>query len=60
MIACFGTAAFLQTEDLAMKAKAQTRAAKIEEVTSRDSATLVFGLVMTAVFVGMLILNAIS
>ena len=43
-----------------MKAKVQTRAEKIEETTSRDSATLIFGLAMTAVFVGMLILNAIS
>ena len=60
MIACSGTPASLQTEDLAMKAKAQTRAAKIEEVASRDSATLIVGLVMTAVFVGMLLLNAIS
>jgi hypothetical protein len=43
-----------------MKAKAQTRTAKIEEVTSRDSAALIVGLIMTAVFIGMLILNAIS
>jgi len=43
-----------------MKAKAQTRAAKIEEATSRDNATLIVGMVMTAVFLGMLILNAIS
>jgi hypothetical protein len=43
-----------------MKAKAQAQAAKIEEAMSRDSATLIFGLVVTAVLVGMLILNAIS
>jgi hypothetical protein len=43
-----------------MKVKAQTRAAKIEEATSRDSATLIFGLAMTALFVDMLISNAIS
>ncbi len=43
-----------------MKAKVQTRVAKIEEATSRDSATLIFGLAITAVFVGMLILNALS
>jgi hypothetical protein len=43
-----------------MKAKVQTRVAKIEEATSRDSATLIVGLAMTALFVGMLILNAIS
>ncbi len=43
-----------------MKAKVQIRAAKIDEGTSRDSATLIFGLAMTAVFVGMLLLNAIS
>ncbi len=43
-----------------MKAKVQTQAAKIEEATSRDSATLIFVLAMTALFIGMLILNAIS
>jgi hypothetical protein len=43
-----------------MKAKVQTAAAKIEEAASRDSATLIFGLAMTVVFAGMLILNAIS
>jgi hypothetical protein len=43
-----------------MKAKAQAQAAKIEEATSRESATLIVGIVMTAVFVGMLILNVIS
>jgi hypothetical protein len=46
--------------ELAMKAKVQTRVAKIEEATSRDSAILIVGLAMTALFVGMLILNAIS
>ncbi len=60
MIACFGTAASLQTENLGMKAKAHAQAAKIEEATSRDNATLSVGMVMTAVFVGMLLLNAIS
>ncbi len=43
-----------------MRAKVRTGAVKIEETTSRDNATLIVGLVMTAVFVGMLILNAIS
>jgi hypothetical protein len=43
-----------------MKAKVQTRAAKVEEATSRDNATLIFGLAMTVVFTVMLILNAIS
>jgi hypothetical protein len=43
-----------------MKAKVKIRTAKIEEAISRDSATLIFGLAMTAAFVGMLILNAIS
>jgi hypothetical protein len=42
-----------------MKTKAQFKA-KAEELTSRDSTTLIFGLAITAVFVGMLILKAIS
>ncbi len=58
MIACPWHPNVPQTENLGMKAKAQ--AAKIEEATSRDSTTLIFGLAVTAVFVGMLILNAIS
>ena len=41
-----------------MKVKVQAQAIKTQE--QRDSATLIFGLAMTAVFVGMLILNAIS
>jgi hypothetical protein len=32
----------------------------IKELSKREKATLFFGLAMTAVFVGMLILNAIS
>ncbi len=43
-----------------MKGKAQAQAAKIEEAMSQDSATLIVGIVMTAVFVGMLILKLIS
>lgn len=42
-----------------MKAKAQYKA-KGEELPNRDSATLIFGLGMTAVFLTMLILNAIA
>jgi hypothetical protein len=48
-----------QGGDLAMKAKAQSNA-KAEELPNRDSATLIFGLGMTAVFLTMLILNAIT
>jgi hypothetical protein len=43
-----------------MKVKVQAQAIKTEQLSKRDSATLIFGLAMTAVFVGMLILNAIS
>jgi hypothetical protein len=43
-----------------MKVKVQAQAIKTEQLPKRDSATLIFGLAMTAVFVGMLILNAIS
>ncbi len=43
-----------------MKAKVQAQTIKIEEPSKRDSATLIFGLALTAVFVGMLILNALS
>ncbi len=43
-----------------MKAKVQAQAIKAEESPRRDSATLIFGLALTAVFVGMLILNALS
>lgn len=43
-----------------MKAKVQTRTAKIEEAMSQDCVTLIFGLAMTAAFIGMLILSAIS
>ncbi len=43
-----------------MEAKVQIRTAKIEKPTSRDNATVIFGLAMTAVFISMLILNAIS
>jgi hypothetical protein len=42
-----------------MKAKVQPQALKAEELVSRHS-TRIFGLAMTAVFVAMLILNAIS
>ena len=43
-----------------MKAKVQSKSIKADELTNRDNATLIFGLAMTAVFVSMLILNAIS
>jgi len=43
-----------------MKAKVQSKTIKPDELVKRDSATLIFGLAMSAVFVGMLILNAIS
>ncbi len=43
-----------------MKANVQAKAIKAEEPSNRDSTTLIFGLAMTAVFVGMLILNALS
>ncbi len=43
-----------------MKAKVQAQAMKAEKPPKRDSATLIFGLALTAVFVGMLILNALS
>lgn len=43
-----------------MKAKAEAKLIKADELTSRDNATLIFGLAMGAVFIGMLILNAIS
>jgi len=46
--------------DFMMKVKVRTQAMKTEELSKRDSATLIFGLAMTALFVGMLILNAIS
>jgi hypothetical protein len=46
--------------DLAMKAKVQAQAMKAEELSKRDNTTLIVGLAMTAVFVGMLILNALS
>ncbi len=43
-----------------MKPQVQAQAIKAEEVPKRDSSTLIFGLAMTAVFVAMLILNALS
>jgi hypothetical protein len=42
-----------------MKAKVQPHALKVEDLTNRHT-TQIFGLAMTAVFVAMLILNAIS
>lgn len=42
-----------------MEAKVKTRLLRAEELTSRHM-TQIFGLAMTAVFVAMLILNAIS
>ncbi len=42
------------------KVQVQAEAIKAEELPERDSATLIFGLALTAVFVGMLILNALS
>jgi hypothetical protein len=47
------------TEALAMKATVKSQALKAEELTSRYT-TQIFGLAMTAVFVLVLILNAIS
>ena len=44
---------------LAMKTKVQSKS-KAEQLTTHESATLIFGLAMTTLFVGMLILNAIS
>jgi hypothetical protein len=43
-----------------MKATVQTRAIEGKESLNRDHATLIFGLSMAVVFVGMMILNAIS
>ena len=43
-----------------MKAKVQSKAIKSDQVAKQDSATLIFGLAISAVFFGMLILNAIS
>lgn len=43
-----------------MRAKIQTRAIEAKSPMSLDSATIIFGLAMAAVFVGMMILNAMS
>ena len=43
-----------------MKAKVQAKIIEPTEVAKHDSATLVFGLAVSAVFIAMLILNAIS
>jgi hypothetical protein len=43
-----------------MRAKIQTRAIEAKCPMSLDSATIIFGLAMAAVFVGMMILNAMS
>ena len=43
-----------------MKAKVRSKSIKADELTNCDNATLIFGLAMTAVFIGMLILNVIS
>jgi len=43
-----------------MTAKVQSKSIKADELANRDNATLIFGLAMTAVFIGMLILNALS
>ncbi len=43
-----------------MTAKYQTRAIEAKSPVNCDSATFIFGLAMAAVFVGMMILNAIS
>ena len=43
-----------------MNAKAQSKSIKADELTNRDEATLIFGLAMTALFIGVLLLNAIS
>ncbi len=43
-----------------MNAKAQSKVIKADELTNRDNAALIFGLALTAVFIGMLILNTIS
>jgi uncharacterized membrane protein len=42
-----------------MKAKVQPHVLRVSELTNRDT-TQIFGLAMTAVFVAVLILNAIS
>ena len=43
-----------------MRAKIQTRAIETKSPMSLGSATFIFGLAMAAVFVGMMILNAMS
>jgi hypothetical protein len=43
-----------------MKPKPQSKATKADELSNRGSATIIFGLGMTAIFIAMLILNAIS
>jgi hypothetical protein len=43
-----------------MKATVQSRVIEAKESLNRDHATLIFGLSMAAVFVGMMILSAIS
>jgi hypothetical protein len=43
-----------------MRAKSQTRAIEAKSPMNLDSATFIFGLAMAAVFVGMMILNAMS
>ena len=43
-----------------MNAKAESKSIKADELTNRDEATLIFGLAMTVLFIGMLLLNAIS
>lgn len=42
------------------KVQVQAQAIRADEPSKRDSATLIIGLVLTAVFVAMLILNALS
>jgi orotate phosphoribosyltransferase len=43
-----------------LKPKVQSNTAKIDELRKSDNTTVIFGLAMTAIFVAMLILNALS
>ena len=43
-----------------METKVASDPIKADELANHDTATLIFGLAMTAVFVAMLVLNAIS
>ena len=43
-----------------MKTKVQSKAIESDQGAKRDNATLIFGLAISVIFIGMLILNAIS